>query len=348
MSRPNSAQRLNRLLAMVPWVVAQDGPTLDEVCRRFDLSEKELLADLNLLFMCGVYPFTPDALIEVDVDDGRVWVRCAEWFRRPLRLTPPEGLALVAAARAMLGITTKENDEEPKGFPGHLAGAATSAGGRDGSAGGTDGWRPRALGRAAAKLESVLGTGGQEAVDVELGYASPDVMGTLQQAVREARKVRLDYYSFGRDETGERVVQPWRLFSSEGNWYLLAWCESVDGKRLFRVDRARGTELLDDHFQAPAEVGAVPTYEASPEDPVVVLDLSPAARWVAEHYPHEQVDDLGQGHLRVRLRVSSRAWLERLLLRAGPEVTVVSGADGVARSAARRVLAAYGHVTFGE
>jgi proteasome accessory factor C len=348
MSRPNSAQRLNRLLAMVPWVVAQDGPTLDEVCRRFDVSEKELLADLNLLFMCGVYPFTPDALIEVDVDDGRVWVRCAEWFRRPLRLTPPEGLALVAAARAMLGITTSENDEEKdEGAAGGRAdGGAGSA--APTAAGGTDGLRPRALARAAAKLESVLGTGGQEAVDVELGQASPDVMSTLQQAVREARKVRLDYYSFGRDETGERVVQPWRLFSSEGNWYLLAWCENVDGKRLFRVDRARGAQLLDDHFQAPPEVGAVPTYEASPEDPVVVLDLSPAARWVAERYPHEHVDDLGQGHLRVRLRVSSRPWLERLLLRAGPDVTVVSGAEGVARSAARRVLAAYGHVTFGE
>ena len=100
MSRPSSAQRLSRLLAVVPWVVAHDGPTVSEVCERFGISERELMADLNLLFMCGVYPYTPDALIEVDIDGGRVWVRFAEWFRRPLRPDPPEGLALVAAAPA--------------------------------------------------------------------------------------------------------------------------------------------------------------------------------------------------------------------------------------------------------
>lgn len=331
---------MSRLLAMVPWIVAQDGPALGEVCRRFGLSERELLADLNLLFMCGVYPYTPDSLIEVDIDDGRVWVRFADWFRRPLRLTPPEGLALVAAARAMLSI----GDEQVGTFDdrGDILGAGAAQG--DGG----DNERPHALARAAAKLESVLGAVNQEALDVELGSASPAVMSTLQQGVQHHRKVRLDYYSFGRDETSVRTVRPWRLFSSEGNWYLLAWCESVNGRRLFRVDRVRVAALLDDQFEPPPEVGAVPTYEAAPEDPVVVLDLAPGARWVAERYPCEAVTDLGQGHLEVRLRVSSKAWLERLLLRAGNDAAVVSGAEGVARAAARRLLTRYGHVTFEE
>lgn len=111
------------------------------------------------------------------------------------------------------------------------------------------------------------------------------------------------------------------------------------------MDRARSATVLDERFVPPAEIGSVPTYDPSPEDPVVVLDLAPGARWVAERYPHEAVVELGDGHLRVSLRVSSKAWLERLLLRAGPDLTVVSGAEGVARDAARRLLAAYGHVT---
>lgn len=312
------------MLAMVPWIVASDGPTLAEVCRRFDIAERDLLADLNLLFMCGVYPFTPDSLIEVDIDDGRVWVRCADWFRRPVRLTPPEGLALVAAARAMLSLRA-ENLDSASDFE----------------------TRPAALARAAAKLESVLGGGGEQAVDVELGYASPEVMGALQQAVRESRKVELSYYSFGRDQTSDRVVRPWRLFSSESNWYLLAFCESVGGRRLFRVDRVRSAQLLDEQFEAPTDLGTVPIYEARPDDPVVVLDLSPAAGWVADRYPSEESLDLGQGYTRVRLRVSSTAWLERLLLRAGPDATVVSGAQGVAEAAAQRLLAVYRPVPLG-
>ncbi len=98
--------------------------------------------------------------------------------------------------------------------------------------------KPSALASAVSKLETVLGAGGDDQLEIELGAASPDVLGALQAAVGESRKVLVDYYSFGRDETGTRVVRPWRVFSSEGHWYLLAWCEKVQAKRLFRVDRA--------------------------------------------------------------------------------------------------------------
>jgi proteasome accessory factor C len=313
MSRPSAAERLERLLAIVPWVVAQDGPTVAETCDRFGISERDLIADLNLLFMCGVYPYTPDALIEVDVDGGRVWVRFADWFRRPLRLTPPEGLALVAAARALLGVPGEGTFDERGG-----------------------------LASAVSKLEMVLGAGGEEALEVELGTASGEVLRTFQRAVGEQRKVLVDYYSFGRDEVGERVVRPWRLFSSGGHWYLLAWCEKVADRRLFRVDRARSAVMLDDRFEPPGDLGAVTVYEGRPEDPLVVLDLAPGAHWVVERYPNEGTMDLGDGKVRVRLRVSSTAWLERLLLRAGPDATIISGAEGVLPAAARRLLGAYG------
>lgn len=322
MSRPAAADRLARLLAVVPWVVAQEGPTVKQVCERFGVSERELLADLNLLFMCGVYPFTPDSLIEVDIDDGRVWVRFADWFRRPLRLAPPEGLVLVAAARAML--------EVPGG----------GAGPSEGAAAGTQG----PLASALAKLETVLGLAAGGSVDVELGDAAAGVLASLKQAAASHHKVRLEYYSFGRDATGERVVQAWRVFSSEGHWYLLGWCEQVRGRRLFRVDRVRQAELLEATFAPPADAGPLTVYEGAPDDRLVVLDLSPAAAWVADQYPNEGVESSGHGHLQVRLRVSSTAWLERLLLRAGPQATVVSGAEGVGVAAARRVLAVYGQV----
>src|SRR5881275_2324177 len=90
---------------MVPWIAAHDGPTIAEVCQRFGLKEAELAADLELLWVCGLYPYTPDMLIDVDLDGDRVWIRYAEYFSRPLRLTPAEGLALVAAGRSLLAGT---------------------------------------------------------------------------------------------------------------------------------------------------------------------------------------------------------------------------------------------------
>src|SRR3954451_7585255 len=296
------------MLAIVPWIASHDGPTIAEVCRRFDVTENELAADLELLWVCGLYPYTPDMLIDVDLDGDRVWIRYAEYFSRPLRLTPAEGLALVAAARAVLAVP----GSDPEG----------------------------PLARAVAKLSTVLGVGGGDAVDVDLGAAPPGVLSTLQDASASGHQVRIDYYSFGRDEHTSRTVDPWRVFNAAGRWYLSGWCHRVDAERLFRVDRVRAVDALDTTFDPPPpEVSALtgadpPVFSPRPEDPVVVLELAPSASWVRDQYPNEGVEDLGEGRLRVRLRISEQAWLERLLLRLGPDARLVQGTAGAVDKAA--------------
>jgi proteasome accessory factor C len=310
MSRAPAQDRLGRLLAVVPWVASHDGPTVQEVCDRFGVAEDELLADLELLFLCGVHPFTPDTLIEVDVADGRVWIRFADWFRRPLQLTAPEGLALVSAGSTLLAL--------PGGDP--------------------DG----ALATALAKLETVLGVATDDAVDVEIGAVTPAILDAVRRAHDSGRKVRIDYYSFGRDERTERVVHPWRVFAAAGQWYLRGWCERVDDERLFRLDRVHTAVLLDEPFERPTPAdGPTRLFHPDPKAPIVVLDLGPDARWIAEQYPNEGVEGRPDGRLRVTLRVGERAWLERLLLRAGPAADLVEGDRSIAADAARRVLQAY-------
>lgn len=311
--RSNADERLRRLLALVPWVAAHDGPTLAEVCSRFDCTERDLLADLDLLFVCGVHPFTPDTLIEVDVTDGRVWIRYADWFARPLRLTPAEGLALVAAGSALLS--------EP----------------------GTDPEGP--LARGLAKLAAVLGVDPDEAVEIELGNAPAEVLATMREAAAARRRVEVDYYSYGKDRWSRRVIDPYRVFSQAGQWYVPAYSHDAGGERLFRVDRMRNPVMLDETFEPPAEEPTSAVYHPRPDDPIVTLELAPEARWVVEQYPVESVDERADA-LVVTLRASEQAWLERLLLRLGRRARVVDGADGVAAAAAERVLARYsGSVT---
>ncbi|MEY2592037.1 MAG: proteasome accessory factor, partial [Acidimicrobiaceae bacterium] len=157
MPRTSADERLRRLLALVPWVVAHDGPTITEVCQRFGLSESELIAELDLVWCCGVHPFTPDSLMEVTVEDGRVWIRYADWFDRPLRLTPEEGLALVAAGAALLAVPGAEPDG--------------------------------ALARGLRKLADVLGIDPDGAIEVTLGTVSESVLASLREAMAEHRQV---------------------------------------------------------------------------------------------------------------------------------------------------------------
>jgi proteasome accessory factor C len=312
--RKGADEKLQRMLALVPWVAACDGPTLAEVCERFGCTEAELVSDLDRLFMCGLYPYTPDVLIEVDVADGRVWIRYADYFSRPLRLTPAEGLALLAAGKAA------------QSFPG-----ADESG---------------PLARGLAKLARTLGVAADDALDVALAKVPQQVMDTLRKAVDERRQVDLEYYSFGRDEVTRRVVDPYAVFSAGGQWYLSAFCHAVDDERLFRIDRVRDAIQLDSPVQHTEGSVASAVYNARDDDARVTIELAPAARWVAEQYPVEGTTELRGGRLRVTLAVSERAWLERLLLRLGPEGKVTKTSDDALADAgshaACRLLQRYG------
>lgn len=312
MARTSAGDRLRRMLSIVPWIAAHDGPTIDEVCRRFAVTRKELLADLDVLPYVGLYPYTPDQLVEVTVTDDRVWITYADMFRRPLRLTPEQALALLAAGEAASSVPGAEPD-------GPLA-------------------------RGLAKLQAVLGVVPSEVLDVEIGAAPPGVLDALREAVRSHRALHLDYYSHGRDTHTERVVEPHRLFVDEGQWYLRAWCRRAEGERVFRVDRIRSVALLEEPFEPVALDGGDAIFSPGVDQPRVTLELAPTARWVIEQYPVEEVDELGEGRLRVRLVVTAAAWFARLLLRLGPDVVVVDGPADLAGSgaaAAQRMLARY-------
>jgi proteasome accessory factor C len=297
---------------VVPWVAGQDGPRIEDVCERFGCTEAELAQDLELLFMCGLHPFTPDTLIEVTMEDGRVWIRYADYFSRPLRLTPADGLFLLAAGSTVLAVP------------------------------GSDRNGPLAAG--LAKLATVMGIEPEEAVDVELGNPSPEVLAVLQEGSRQRRQVEIDYYSYGRDAWSRRAIEPQKVFSSAGEWYAAGWCHQAGGRRVFRLDRMREAVLLEATFE-PRDMGDVAgaalPWSPRPEDPVVVLELDGPARWVVDHYPNEGTEALEGDRVRVRLRAGGTAWLERLLLRLGPSARVIEGDASVASRAAAKVLRRY-------
>jgi len=308
----SSAARMQRLLAMVPWIAAQDGPTLAEVCERFGLTEKELAADLEVMWLVGLPPYTPDALIDVVQEGDRVWIHFADVFDAPQRLTPDQAVALLTAGASVLALP-----------------------------GGDD---TGVLARGVAKLSAVLGVDADQVLDVDLGLGGADVLEVLRTAVAEHRTVHLDYYSYGRDVRTERDVDPYIVHAEDGGLYVLGHCHLAGGERRFRVDRIATAELLDQRFEPPATAPAIGVFQPDDDDPRVVLDLAPAAGWVAEVYPVEHVEERPDGHLRVRLAVAAEAWFERLLVGLGPQVVVVDAPDELrdsGRRASGRILDRY-------
>jgi len=306
--RALAGPEIQRILALVPWIVAHPGSAKSEIAQRFGLTVEELDDDLALVLMIGVPPYSPGDYLDVDEDaDGHVAIRLADYFRRPLRLTPAEGLALLAAGRALLAVP----GSDPAG----------------------------PLATALTKLEEAL-----ELPGLVVDVGEPGQLTAIRDAVAAHERVEVEYWSAGRDELTTRRIDPEVVFFATGEWYVGAYCHQARDERMFRVDRIRSVVPTGESFEPGAtgfETGDV--YTPRRDDTRVTLELAPAAAWVAEAYPTEAVTERADGSLEIVLAVSEQAWLERLLLRLGPDARAVapSALEPLAADAARRILGRY-------
>ncbi|HEX2148726.1 MAG TPA: WYL domain-containing protein [Actinomycetota bacterium] len=305
----NLEDRFRRLLLLVPYVLRNNGATVDEVSERFGITRSELVADLNLLFMCGLPGYGPGDLIEAYIDGDQVWIRMADYFARPMRLTPAEGLMLYAGGQALAAVSGPDP----------------------------------ALERAMEQLSKALTPGALERVSV--GLEAPEELAVVKAALESKHRLHLVYQSQSKDEVTERDVDPWALLLSEGRWYLLGYCHRVNDERIFRVDRMRSVLQLEDAAGVPDDFDLSQydsVYFESENALTVTLDIAPRANWVCDYYPLLSQEPLEDGWIRIRLKAGGVAWLERLLLRLGPEARIIEPDSlkeklkGTAASMARR------------
>ena len=311
-----ATDRLSRLLAMVPYLAGRQGIPIAAAAAEFGITERQLVKDLELLFVCGTPGHLPDDLIEAEWDDGHVYLGNADAIARPLRLGVDEALALLVGLRALADVPGLHD--------------------RD------------ALDRTFAKLEAAAGDAVAPSTQVSVqvdGQGGP--LAEVRAALTARRRVHLTYFVPTRDETTERDVDPMRVLMVDGRWYLEGWCRRAEGVRLFRLDRIESLDLLD----IPADVPATAVlrdldeglFRSSPEHTLVTLELDASAAWVADYYPVESVEDLPGERLLVRLRVGDDRWLRTLVLRLGGAAAVLDPPELVeaVRSRAENALAAY-------
>ena len=307
-SAGTSTTRLQRLLALVPYVVSRKVVGLAETAAAFGVSERELVDDLNLLWCVELRSPDPYCPIDLSYEGGEIEVSQAESMDRPLRLAVDEASALLVALRMLAEI------------------------GQAGAGPGLD--ERQALNRTIAKLEAAAGEAAVPSTQVAIQVdkiAQQAVLGQLRDALARRRRVHMSYYVPGRDEATERDVDPMRLLIVEGRTYLEGWCRRAEAVRLFRLDRVLALDVLEVAAEVPADAEPVDVdqglFRPSAEDLNVVIDLAPLGRWVAEYYPCDTVEELGDGRLRVTLRTPDSGWVRRLALRLGENGRIVAPAD---------------------
>ncbi|HYG71342.1 MAG TPA: WYL domain-containing protein [Actinomycetota bacterium] len=310
-----TSERLRRMLVVVPYLIQHPGTAVAEAAGMFDLTEEELLDDLGLLFVSGLPPYGPGDLVDVDIQEGRIWISMADYFSRPLRLTRSEALALFLRGTSLSA--TPGVPEAPA-----LASALAKL---------ADGLGPETLGELPDRVAAAA-------------TREPESLAILRDAVEGRERVRIEYHAASSAETSTREIDPEVVFSAIGHWYVAAWDAGADAERLFRVDRIRSTERTGERFSPRGLEGAGRSlYTPTERDVDVRLRLAPAARWVAEYY--ETVGDVQRddGTLEIVVPAARLEWLERLALRLGRDLEIVDPPElrGRVRDLAAATLARY-------
>lgn len=169
-------------------------------------------------------------------------------------------------------------------------------------------------------------------------------------ALLERKRIEIDAWNRGRNETNTRTISPQRLVHYRDNWYLDAWCHLRNDLRSFSVDAIQRVKVLrekarnvasaklDAHFTSAYGIfGGQATAWA-------ILRFSPErARWVQSERWHseQQAEALPDGSYRLRVPYADARELLMDILRHGRHVEV-EGPESLRRLVADEVSALTG------
>ena len=110
---------------------------------------------------------------------------------------------------------------------------------------------------AIVKIKSVLKYNQKEKVDLlasriqfrenEKESRSSTFLMTIQSAITDFRLIEIVYNSL-QDEQTIRTVEPFAIYSTKGNWIMIAYCRLREGFRAFRVDLIQKLSVQNQNF----------------------------------------------------------------------------------------------------
>lgn len=161
----------------------------------------------------------------------------------------------------------------------------------------------------------------------------PGIWQRLEIACQKHQRVRIAYYTAGRNAHSERTVDPYVLHFSRNNPYITGYCHLRQEVRWFRVDRIKSLSLLNETFQVDPtfdskdhfelvfqhEVGGVPTQISIWFDAVTAPYIR-ERRW----HPTQEIEEHSDGSLTLRFVARGLNEVKRWILFYGKGAIALS------------------------
>ncbi|KQB99828.1 YafY family protein [Pedobacter sp. Hv1] len=216
--KDNDTKRLSRLTAILTQLQTKRLLTAAELAEKFSVSKRTIYRDIKALEKADVPILT---------EEGKGYA-LMDGYRMPsVMFTESEANALITAEQLIL----KNKDAS----------------------------FVRDYVEAIGKIKSVLRNHTKDKVNLLANRTlsgqnadnnrTSNNLSTLQLALTNFNLVKIKYYSPENNQTTERTIEPFAIYTAQENWLLVAFCRLRNDYRAFRLDRVESLLVLDQTFE---------------------------------------------------------------------------------------------------
>ena len=280
--------RFARILKMVPFLSTHQGISIKEACDIFNVSERELIADLNLLWVCGLPGYSHLELIDVQFDGGYISISNADPLSRPRKLTYEESSALIVALNSLLLNVDTQSREQIVDLIAKLV-------------------------KISERIDPIV------SIDVSTLAKLPEIH-LIDTAIIENLQISIDYYSPTTDALTSRMIAPLEYIEdSSGRRYLYAWCYAAEDFRQFKLERIRAVR---DTSEKAAKFDT-PSKSVQSQRNSIELELNEKALWFAEEWGIQNLErNLAEQGFTGTVNLHNHEWAIRAVLALGGDLRI--------------------------
>ena len=279
-----AAIRALRTMDLIPYILEHPGISIKHLSKIFNASDKEIEKDLQLAFMCGLPGYTPYELIDLTYEEGVVSIIDPQVLNKPRNFSSNERVVIALGLEILRELNLSNTDNLKK----------------------IDNLSKKFLDKKDEELLII--------VDQNLSFPFLNI---INQAIFESRVITFDYQSVSKDMLSSRKVLPHKLYLQNGNLYLSGYDWQAQSDRIFKADQILNCVV--------GEKSEAQKFDQLKDEEVVELAVNPENLNFIERNSSIIIEqEISQGQLLVKLRVSNFDWLKRAILSNAPSIKVVS------------------------
>lgn len=212
----NAISRVARAMDVIPYVLENPGIKIETLATKFGVDQKQIIKELELIFLCGLPGYTPYELIDLTFEDGFVTIIDPQLFDKPRKFTETEGVII------NLGLVLLKNSI-------------------------SDTNQIQVIDHLIQKLTAKFKVTSSAVIEK---LSKPDFYDEITKSINQNDSICIDYASISEDSLYQRLIKPLRVSIRNGFYYLYATDLEKDVDRVYRMDQIRSISSIQSNSQS--------------------------------------------------------------------------------------------------